>query len=666
MSKKQTRSAHTTPSASNNKPFNNLNAGNGSVYLHLFLLIVTGIVLYANTFDASFHFDDDPNIVMNKVIRNLSVSAIWDYSHNRFLPFLSFAVNYHLGEYNVWGYHFVNLLIHLLASAVVYWLTILLFSSQALRQHPLAAHCKTIALGTALLFVAHPLATQSVTYVVQRMASMVALFYLLSVALYLKARMQETGLHQYLLFTAAALAALCAFHSKENAYTLPLVILFTEFTLLQKKEIHFSTRDYRFWAGLGLAAISVVIAIARFSTSIFKPLPPSLGTPYSISSQDYLLTQFSVIVKYIQLLLLPIGQNLDYDYPLSTGFFELRTFSCFLVLLSLLALAVWQYNRNRLLSFCIGWFFLTLSIESSIVPIADVIFEHRTYLPSFGFFLIVVSLLFQYTRKLGIKYALVPVLLMVLCYGIATIKRNEIWKDDFTLKQDIVQKSPGKPRPKVNLGMEYFQQQDYDQALAYFREAAALNNQYFDALNNMATCFLISEKWDSARIYFTRAIMADSTHSKAYYGRGVSLSRMQRWQEAIADFNQAIRMRNDYYEAYTKRATAYMSNNEWEKAIADYNRAIALNPTQARDFFDRGLCYGRLQQYEASLAEFSQSIALNSKDAEVYFNRAVTYANLKQFEQALKDFESTLALSPQNKTAAEYKRRMEEEIKRKN
>lgn len=664
MSKKQTRSKHKASPVSQMDASGSKIGFLSSPILHLAILLFAGILVYCNSFNCSFHFDDDPNILMNKVIRQVSIKDIWNYSNNRFLPFLSFAINYHFGEYDVWGYHLVNLIIHLLTTGTVYWLSLLVFTTPALRNHPLAIHRRYIAFGTALLFVSHPLATQSVTYIVQRMAAMVALFYLLSVALYIKGRLSNTATNKIIFFSASALAGLAAIHTKENAYTLPIALFLTEITLLQSNAIRFRINDYRVWISAGLIVVSVIIGIGRFSTSVFNSIPPSLGTSYSISSKDYLLTQFSVIVKYIQLLLLPMNQNLDYDYALSGGFFEIRTLFCFIFLMGMLVLAIWQYNRNRIYSFGIFWFFITLAIESSIVPIADLIFEHRTYLPSFGFFLIVVSLLFQYIGKIRPLNALVVCLIMSGILGVAAYQRNKVWADNFTLKQDIVQQSPGKARPKVNLGMEYMELKAYDTAIQYFKDAAMINNKYFDALNNTATCFLIKEKWDSASFYFTKAIEADSTHEKAFLGRGMSFSKMKKYENAIADYNKAISMRPTYYEAYSNRGMAYLNNSEYEKAIANYDQAISLNAAVPRDYFYRGLCKGNLKQYEASVADFSKSIAINPNDAEVVFNRGITYANLKKFELALKDMETTIALAPQNQTAQQYKLSMEEEIKK--
>ena len=138
------------------------------------------------------------------------------------------------------------------------------------------------------------------------------------------------------------------------------------------------------------------------------------------------------------MLILPINQNLDYDLPISTGFFEIRTLLSFIFLLSLVATAVVLFNKHRVISFGIFWFFLTVSIESGIIPIDDLIFEHRTYLPSFGFFLILV---YCVHFSLWNNYKSVAIGILVGIIGvnsILTFERNKVWESDLTLWSDAL------------------------------------------------------------------------------------------------------------------------------------------------------------------------------------------------------------------------------------
>ena len=221
------------------KQYNSLFIGLG-----VLMIIFLGIKIYSNSFDCSFQFDDKHNIIDNDAIKSLSnIKEMWDINHSRFLAFYSFALNYYFDELNVEGYHKINLLIHLINSCLVFWMVRLLFATPGLKITAIANHSKAIALITAFLFVSHPLATGAVTYIVQRMASMVALFYFLSVALYMKGRILETKT-KYWFFIGSIFSALMAIHTKENAYTLPFAIILIELFFINTKKISFNIKDY--------------------------------------------------------------------------------------------------------------------------------------------------------------------------------------------------------------------------------------------------------------------------------------------------------------------------------------------------------------------------------------------------------------------------------------
>jgi len=310
----------------------------------LVIIILLGIIIYSNSFECSFHFDDYRSIIENTSIRNLAdVKSWWNFSPSRPIGTFTFALNYHFSKLDVFSYHLVNLIIHLINACLVWWLTLLIFSSPSLKDIAIVRHKKVLAFITALLFVSHPLATQSITYIVQRLASLVTMFYLLSIALYMKARLSNKGnIFKTLFFGGALISALLAMLTKENAFTLPFAILLFEFFFLKTKKFSINFRDYRVILLIAALLGIIIIIPLKFSFSIFKPLPPSLGNAYTITPFNYFFTQFSVILKYIQLLFLPLNQHLDYDFPISNTFFEIRTLLSFLVLSALIILAHYQ------------------------------------------------------------------------------------------------------------------------------------------------------------------------------------------------------------------------------------------------------------------------------------------------------------------------------------
>jgi protein O-mannosyl-transferase len=553
----------------------------------LICLVLLGIIIYSNSFDCSFHLDDEQSIVNNASIRNLfDIKSIWNYNHSRFISYYSLALNYHFNQVNVWGYHLFNLIIHLINACLVWWLTLLIFSSPAMKDNAISKHKYVIAILTAFLFVSHPLATQSVTYIVQRMSSLATLFYFLSIAFYMKARLQNnSSVSKYLLFICSFISIITALYTKENTYTIPLAIVLVEIFFFQTKKFSINFKDYRvILLILGLVGF-LLMAYFRFSHTAFKPIPPDKFNDYkTITSLNYLLTQFSVIVKYIQLLFIPLSQNLDYNYKISESFFEPGTMICFLLLLSLLALAIYLFKRNRLISFGIFWFFLTISIESSIIPISDLIFEHRTYLPSLGFFLILSSGIFILLWN-KYKYIAIAIFLIIIGFNsYQTFERNKVWKDEFTLWNDVTIKSPEKARGFYNCGVYLVDKKQPDKAMADYNKAIELQPLYAEAYNNRGVLFRAQKKYDEALKDYDTAIKLNPKYSEAYNNRGNLFENLKKFDDALKNYNKAIGLNPKYADAYCNRGVLKFNSGKKEAACIDFQKSAKLGYKAAIDY----------------------------------------------------------------------------------
>ncbi len=620
----------------------------------LAIIILLGIIIYSNSFNCSFHFDDNIRIVNNASIRNLAdVKAWWGYYPTRPVGMFTFALNYHFNQLHVQYYHFINLVIHLINACLVWWLTQLIFSTPVLNNHPIAGQKKIIAFFTALLFVSHPLATQSVTYIVQRLASMVAMFYLLSLALYVKARLtNKSKQFKYILFTGSLISAVLAMLTKENAFTLPLAIVLFEIFFLRTKKNSIYFKDYRVIILLVAFLSAIIIIPLTSSLSIFKPIRPSYwGNAYTITSLNYLFTQFSVIVKYIQLLFLPINQNVDYDFPVSNNFFEIRTLLCFLVLLSLIILAIFLFKKYRIISFGILWFFLTLSIESSFIPISDVIFEHRTYLPSFGFFLILSSAVFVLPGK---KYQNIAIIVLVIITGansVLTYARNKVWKNEITLWSDVISKTPNKTRPLYNLGVAYGNLGQWDKAITDYTKAIEIDPKFKSAYSNRGIAYGNLRQLDKAIADCSKAIEIDPEFTDAYSNRGVSYGNFGQWDKAISDYSKAIEIDPKYAVAYANRGVAYFNLGQLDKAIADCSKAIEIDPKYAKAYYNRGNVNKNLKQWNKAITDYSSAIEINPDYIDAYVNRGVAFRNLGQWEKAIADYSRAIGIDPNSTDA---------------
>jgi tetratricopeptide (TPR) repeat protein len=555
--------------------------------LHIILIAVLGVIVYSNSLHGQFVFDDRSSILNNPVIKDLG-NFLWnstgyEYNRQRFIGYFSFAVNYRIGRLNVTGYHFVNLIIHIINSILVYTLVLLTFRTPFLKAADRPPLAQLIALFAALLFVAHPIQTQAVTYIVQRLTSLMTLFYLLAVTLYARMRVAEEGplWKQIGYYIGTVTSVVLAMKTKENAFTLPLSIALYEWFFFSGAAARRLLRLVPFLATMIIIPLGM-IDIHKPVGAILSDVNDVTQVQSLLTRSDYFFTQLRVIVTYLRLLFFPVNQNLDYDYPAYHSFFQAPVFGSFLILLALIIGAIYLLKRSRsvdpelrLVSFGIFWFFLALAVESSIIPIVDVIYEHRAYLPSAGMFIATSAFFVSFARRFQGKYsrklALYTAMAVVVILGCATFQRNNIWASNVMLWQDVVRKSPGKARGYNNLG-------------AAFTDAGQ-NGEAIKALQ--------------------QALVLNPMHTEAYYNLGrVYLFYPDRLGDAISAFRKAIELRPDYDDAYVNLAAAYIKAGNAVEAIRLTETVLAKGEAERPDaHFNLGVAYSMVGNIQGALRE---------------------------------------------------------------
>ncbi len=395
--------------------------------LSIFLIATLVAIIYSNTFDASFHFDDTPSIVENYAIHRFDLEEIFSTSSRPVLD-LTFALNYYFGKLNVFGYHLVNLMLHIANGVMLYFIllwTINPVNAMSKEQRAKSKSQETndgklyapgsvtsaissinfrVPLYASLIFIAHPIQTQAVTYIISRSSVLATTFYLLALLLFIRAFNQRAeseeqrakdpkpyALTSKLYLLGVFLASCLGMGTKQIAATLPLILLIYDFYFISKGDWKVLKSHYK----IHLIIFSTVLIAVYLSFSGLKMFVSfdyakgvSLPQEQPITSFQYFLTQLHVIPYYIRLLFLPISLNLDYDWPITRNI-DLPTVFFFILLTSLIIVAIILFRRARLISFGIIWFFVTLSVTSSFIVIYDVIFEHRLYLPSIGFAMVI-------------------------------------------------------------------------------------------------------------------------------------------------------------------------------------------------------------------------------------------------------------------------------------
>lgn len=632
------------------------------------LIVIIGIVAYSNSFDCSFHFDDNQTIVENTGIRDLQASLRKAFSGTRGFADLTFALNYHFGKLNVWGYHFVNIIIHIINALLVYFILILTFKTPALKDKPITEYRAFVAAFAAIIFVVHPIQTQAVTYIVQRYASLAALFYLAAIFLYIKARLLINGgadkqedkrfsLPHIAFYAGALVSAFCAMHVKEITITLPAVILLYEFFFFRPS---FMTIKRRFFYLLPFLLTVFIIPMTLYSGGVSFDdvgnfIERSTAETHLISRADYLFTQFNVIVTYIRLLLLPVNQTPAYSYSISSSLFDGHTFFSFLFLAALFSFGMWLFKRSRLASFGIFWFFVTLSVESSIIPIKDVIFEHRVYLPSVGFIIMFFALLVEIAGRFKVRKVMLLafVLLLVMAGTGLTIHRNSIWKNDYTLWKDAVAKSPYSARAHNALGDAYFRRGQYKLALKEIEMAITLEQNFAPAYYNLGPVLEKLGDIEYAIKAYTSALKFDINKDKAYYNLGRLYYSQKAYGLSLEAYNNLIHIRPDLDDSsvFNSIGNVYKETGDYKKAEENYKKAVTIDPAYSDARYNLADLYHMSGEHDLAIKEFKKVIKIDPDHTVTYLNLGWEYALKGELDHAIECYKSVTVLEPDHKKA---------------
>jgi len=549
------------------------------------LLLLFGtlvFLLYARTLTGPFIFDDKHNIQQNRYIRmdrlrpgSIVQAALQSPSRHRPVANVSFALNYYFHRYNPVGYHFVNILIHIINGTLLYLFTKITLRTPALKGDYDAFKVGWIPLLTALIWTLHPLQTQTVSYIVQRMNSLATLFYLLCLWFYAKYRLAERAKQSPWLLVGCAASGVLAVGSKEIAATLPFFIILYEWYFFQgvhrawlKRKILFIAGAFIVFAGLswlflGMDPLSIITVDA-----IHRKLPPV----------QRVLTEFRVVIFYLSLLIWPHPSrlNLDHDFMVSNSLTDpFSTLLCLAAIAGMVGAAIFLARKTPLISFGILWFLGNLVIESSVVDL-EIIFEHRTYLPSSMLIFMLVSLIFKYVKPRQICIAVLCAVVAVESFW--TYQRNAVWADAVTLWQDCVAKSPGKARPYNNLGVALAQAGQLDAAIENYYHALRINPDYGNAHYNLGSTLARKGNLKSGIAHLSRAVELQPDSYDARNNLGIALLKQGALQEAITQFRIVLQHNANDSRAHNNLGDALRRQGKFKEAHHHFSEALRINP----------------------------------------------------------------------------------------
>lgn len=597
------------------------------------------VALYGKTLHYPFIFDDQFYLETNPIYKDLShflgasdfqtaatqaqtLKLDPDLSTNfvlRQFSYLTFYWDYKAHGLNPSGYRLENILLHWCNAWLVFLLATQLLRRSRSAESLAPSSARFIPLVASLLFLVHPLQTESVTYVVQRFTSLGTFFYLGTLIAYFQSRGAQRPLGTWTWRVVSVLALLLGMLSKEIVFTAPLMVVALECLLMRTPWRQALKQAAAHLLFLPLIPVLVLMASAaqhhgKLSLANAYNIVNPIFTP--VSPWTYVLTQTHVLVRYVTLFFAPFGLNVDHDYPLTSSLLDPRVWGALLLITGTIAAAVWTFRRYkdvRVSVLCVGsgWFLLTAFVPAGLIPLPDVMAEHRTYLPSVGLLIAAACALDLWrTRWMGRPWlsALAPaaaVVAVLVLSGLTNI-RNEVWSSRVNLWQDTVAKSPNKSRSWYNLGMVQYEMGQKEAAVESLQRAVNLDGSFGFAYLSLGAYQADLGHPDDAIDTFHKGIALFPSSSKLYYNLGVMTYRQGRVGEARDAFEKAVHWEPEDRGSRLWLARICEEGHDHEAALSHLQIADTLQPGDA--------------QLHAAMSQIQQEINVNRARTGTFIN----------------------------------------------
>lgn len=603
----------------------------------LILVFLVGAIYYPGL-RAPFVFDDENQITFNNNLRQWWQPKNYAFEARPF-GYLTFALNYAAGRLNPWGYRLVNVAIHAAATCVLFDVTrrILLLPQFAKRYQERATE---LALVIAAIWGAHPLQTSAVTYVIQRFESLMGLFFLL--ALYALLRGALSKAHKWHWFALACTASVLGGATKEVIAVLPLVAVLFDRAFLAStwRQV---VRERWLWHLAFWSAPLTAIAISYNSLRLRTDVSAGFGLK-SISAWEYLRSQPAVLLHYLRLTIWPDKLILDHGWPVTPANDLLGIYGSGGLILGLVIAGVILYLRRPALGFLILTWFLILAPTSSILPIADLCFEHRPYLSLAAMVVLLVIAAdgmlarFANPQPAG-KIAAVVAMLVVAALGMRTMQRNtdylsplKLWSQsaDYNPRNSRAHNNAGKELARIpgrepeaiaryqqamaalptsamfpdNLGTVYARLAQYEQAIPWFEKGVQVEPTYLAARLHLSKALLLvgrdAEAWQAlAETPKNQQGIRDVIQQKAWIRALAEVPEVRLPGEAVSLLEPLAKRDPKFHDPLLRDALAlaYAADGRYQDALPLARAAVEFF-TQTRQSDLRQLAQKRLARYE--------------------------------------------------------------------
>ncbi|HBR17236.1 MAG TPA: hypothetical protein DD725_06480 [Deltaproteobacteria bacterium] len=563
-----------------------------SKYTCIAIILIVSFGVYLNTMWNGFVYDDEFQVLENpwikdvRYIHDIFLSHVWAFQgvgwvSNYYRPMMHIIlmIDYYLFGLKPWGYHLINIILHAGVSVLVFLIASMLINHPGRREKRLSPpftggekgegeYNLLFPLIAAILFAAHPIHTEVVAWVSGIPELSFTLFYLLSFYFYIKAD-DEYGKHFILSILFFFLSTLC----KETALTLPILLIVYDYSSSQSKIQNLKSHMMRYIPYIIVAGIYFTLR-----TNAIGGFAPQKAHP-ELDNWQYLINIFPLFIQYLEKLILPINLNAYHVLHPISSILEWKAIASVIITFAFILTAYFLRKIDKLSFFSLLLIVITILPVLYIPALGENTFAERyLYLPSIGFVILMALTLERIycNRRLGQTASLATILAAIVLLGLycaGTLKRNFIWRDNYTLWSETVKKSPDGAIPHNSMGVVYLKQGRLDEALQEFQTALKLEPDYSNAHINLGISFANKGWLDDAIKEFKLAIRLKSDNPEAYNNLGATYYDKGWVDMAIEHYLIALRLKPNYRKAHYNLAEAYYDKGWVDMAIEHYRIA---------------------------------------------------------------------------------------------
>jgi protein O-mannosyl-transferase len=643
----------------------------------LVLLVVITALCYVNSLRSDFVFDDMVIVYSPGMLGIHNLHDVGAYVGGpRTILFLTYALNHYFGGLNTFGYHLVNVLLHLLNVLLVYGILL-----TALRQVE-SKSATPAAFAGALIFGVHPLFSSAVSYVAGRSSVLCATFYFSSVLMFLKGLDAKRRSARVIYFLCTGLFFWFAWMTKQEAITLPLLLAGIVFLRSEK-------RDWRWIALLAATPLVAAFLIRKQLSAMFASIAANeqlvnAGFGTILSGSAFVETYFtSVVTYYLPRLMVPIRLSIDPDIVPVEHWYSSEFLLSLLLLGVLVGLMLHFRKSQRLISLGIAALMISPLLAYGIMPLPDVVLEHRTYIPGLGIALLA-AWLFDRLQRNYANVAVPAFGVVAALFVVMTIQHNRVWANNITLWEDAAVKAPTKARTHFNLAQSYQNVGRYPDALHEYNRALELKPDLFAAYSNMSGILLNQGDMGKAQEVLQKVVALAPNFAEGFINLGVFYVRLRQPDKALEVLDRAVKLAPESYPAHFNRGEALTLKGDFKAALEGYKEAARLRPDipqirmglavgywrtgdlhaseqelleltkgplAADAYRNLGVLENQRGGFERAIGYLRQAINLRNPFPDAQHDLGIAYLQTHMYDAAIEQFQTTLAQQPNHGAA---------------